>query len=284
MTIWLVQVLNGVSLGMLLFLLAAGLSLIFGLMKIINLAHGSYYLLGGYIGLSIQHATGSFILAVLGAAAGVGIIGALMERAFLRRFHLAEQPQTQLTFGFLFIFADIALTIWGGSLQTLAKPTPLVGVISLGDMLYPTYRLFLIGIGLVVGLFLWWVQERTKFGAMIRAGVDNEAIARAMGINVSLMFTLVFAFGAALAAVGGVLGGPLIGVYPGADFEVLMLAFVVVIVGGMGSLKGAMVGGVLIGLLDNFGKTFFPELAMFTLFVPMALVLLIRPAGLFGRA
>jgi branched-chain amino acid transport system permease protein len=283
-TIWIVQILNGVSLGMLLFILAAGLSLIFGLMKIINLTHGSYFLLGGYIGLSVQRATGSFVLAALCGALAVAIIGALMERFFLRRFHLAEQPQTLLTFGFLFMISDIALTIWGGSTQMLAKPAPLAGAVPLGDVMYPTYRLFLIGFGLAVGIVLWWIQDHTRFGAMVRAGVDNEAIARAMGINVSLLFTVVFSFGAALAALGGVLGGPLIGVYPGADFEVLMLAFVVVIVGGMGSLKGAMVGGVLIGLLDNFGKTFFPEIAMFTLFVPMALVLLIRPTGLFGRA
>lgn len=283
MTFWLIQLLNGVSFGMLLFILAAGLSLIFGLMKVLNLTHGSYYLLGGYIGLSVQRATDSFFLAILAAAICVGLLGALMERVFLRRFHLAELPQTQLTFGFLFIFADIALTLWGGNPQTLAKPEFLAGPVSIGGALYPAYRLFLIAFGLMVGLCLWWIQEHTKFGAMVRAGVDNEAIARALGINVSLLFTLVFTFGAALAAIGGVLGGPLIGVYPGADFEILLLAFVVVIVGGLGSLKGAMAGGILIGLLDNFGKTFLPEFAMFTLFVPMVLVLLVRPTGLFGR-
>jgi branched-chain amino acid transport system permease protein len=284
MALWLVQILNGVSFGMLLFLLAAGLSLIFGLMKILNLTHGSYYLIGGYIGLSIQRSTGSFVLAAIGATLAVACIGALMERIFLRRFHLAELPQTQLTFGFLFIFADLALTFWGGGPQTLSKPEALSGIIQIGDLFYPIYRLFLIGFGFFVGVLLWWFQEKTTFGAMVRAGVDNEEIARAVGINVSLLFTAVFALGAALAAIGGVLGGPLIGVYPGADFEILMLAFVVIIVGGLGSLKGAMLGGVLIGLLDNFGKTFFPDLAMFTLFVPMALILLIRPTGLFGRA
>lgn len=283
MAIWLVQILNGISFGMLLFILAAGLSLIFGLMKVLNLTHGSYYLIGGYIGLSIQRSTGSFILAALVATLAVACIGALMERVFLRRFHLAELPQTQLTFGFLFIFADLALTFWGGNPQTLSKPEALAGVVEVGELFYPSYRLFLIVLGILVGVLLWWLQEKTKLGAMIRAGVDNEEIARGLGINVSLLFTIVFAFGAALAALGGVLGGPLIGVYPGADFEILLLAFVVVIVGGLGSLTGAMVGGVLIGLIDNFGKTFFPDLAMFTLFVPMALILLVRPTGLFGR-
>jgi branched-chain amino acid transport system permease protein len=284
MTVWAVHTLNGVSFGMLLFLLAAGLSLIFGLMKILNLTHGSYYLLAGYIGLTVIRATGSFVLAVVVATAAVTLIGALMERFFLRRFHLDELAQTLLTFGFLFIFADLALWIWGGNPQTLPKPAWLAGSIELGERLYPTYRLFLIGFGVAVGGALWWFQERTRVGAMLRAGVDDEEIARGLGINVSLLFTLIFGLGAFLAALGGVLGGPLIGVYPGADFEVLLLAFVVVIVGGLGSLKGALVGGLLVGLLDNFGKAFFPELSMFTIFAPMAAILAIRPTGLFGRA
>ncbi len=284
MTVWTIHTLNGISFGMLLFLLAAGLSLIFGLMKILNLTHGSYYLLAGYIGLSVIRATGSFVLAVVAATAAVTLIGAIMERFFLRRVHQDELAQTLLTFGFLFIFADLALWIWGGNPQTLPKPALLSGSIELGDRLYPTYRLFLIAFGLAVGAALWWFQERTRVGAMLRAGVDDEEIARGLGINVSLLFTLIFALGAFLAALGGVLGGPLIGVFPGADFEVLLLAFVVVIVGGLGSLKGALVGGLLVGLLDNFGKAFFPELAMFTIFVPMAAILAIRPTGLFGRA
>jgi branched-chain amino acid transport system permease protein len=283
MTVWLVHTLNGVSFGMLLFLLAAGLSLIYGLMKILNLTHGSYYALAGYIALTVIRATGSFLLALVAATAAVALLGAAMERFFLRRFHLDELAQTLLTFGFLFMFADIALWIWGGNPMTLPKPAWFTGSIELGDRMYPTYRLFLIAIGLAVGVALWWFQERTRVGAMLRAGVDDEETARALGINVSLLFTLVFALGAFLAALGGVLGGPLLGMYPGADFEVLLLAFVVVIVGGLGSLKGALVGGLLVGLLDNFGKAFFPELAMFTIFVPMAAILAIRPTGLFGR-
>jgi branched-chain amino acid transport system permease protein len=283
MTVWAIHTLNGISFGMLLFLLAAGLSLIFGLMKILNLTHGSYYLLAGYFGLTVIRATGSFVLAVVVATVAVTIIGAVMERFFLRRFHLDELAQTLLTFGFLFVFADLALWIWGGNPQTLPKPAWLSGSIALGDRVYPTYRLFLIAFGLAVGGALWWFQERTRVGAMLRAGVDDQEIARGLGINVSLLFTLIFALGAFLAALGGVLGGPLIGVFPGADFEVLLLAFVVVIVGGLGSLKGALVGGLLVGLLDNFGKAFFPELAMFTIFAPMAAILAIRPTGLFGR-
>jgi branched-chain amino acid transport system permease protein len=283
MTFWLVQALNGISYGMLLFLLASGLSLIFGVMKILNLTHGSFYLLGGYLGLVVLQKTGSFILAALGASLAIALIGVIIERFFLRRFHLQQLPQVLVTFGFLFIFSDIATVFWGANPQTMPRPEFFAGSLQFAGLYYPTYRLFIIGFGLCVATFLWWLQDGTRVGAMLRASVDNEEIARALGINVSLLFTLVFGLGAFLAALGGVMGGPILGVYPGADFEVLLLGFVVVIIGGLGSLKGALVGGLAVGLLDNFGKVFFPELALFTIFAPMALVLAIRPAGLFGR-
>lgn len=283
MTFWLVQTLNGISFGMLLFLLAAGLSLIFGLMKILNLTHGSFYLLGGYLGLLVLHRTGSFVLAVLAASLAIAVVGVVIERFFLRRFHLQELPQVLVTFGFLFIFSDLTTLIWGGNPQTMPKPEMFANSLQLGSFFYPSYRLFIIGFGLVVAALLWWLQEGTRIGAMVRASVDDEEVARALGINVSLLFTLVFALGAFLAALGGVMGGPIVGVYPGADFEVLLLGFVVVIIGGLGSLKGALAGGLIVGLLDNFGKVFFPELALFTIFAPMVLILAVRPAGLFGR-
>ena len=283
MMFWIIQTLNGLSFGMLLFLLAAGLSLIYGLMKILNLTHGSFYLLGGYIGLTVVHLTGSLLAAILIGSLSIALLGAVMERFFLRRFHLQELPQTLVTFGFLFIFSDLAIVIWGGNPQTMPKPAFLSGSIEIGNFLYPSYRLFIIGFGLVIAGLLWWLQEGTRIGAMLRAGVDDEETARALGINVSLLFTLVFALGAFLAAMGGVMGGPIVGVYPGADFEVMLLGFVVVIIGGLGSLKGALVGGLIVGLLDNFGKVFFPEFALFTIFAPMALILAVRPAGLFGR-
>jgi branched-chain amino acid transport system permease protein len=283
MTFWVVQALNGISFGMLLFLLAAGLSLIYGLMKVLNLTHGSFYLLGGYIGLAVVHSTGSFILAVLAGSLAIAAVGVVMERFFLRRFHLQELPQALLTFGFLFIFSDLATVIWGGNPETIPKPAMFQSSVQLGGFYYPSYRLFIIGFGLVIAALLWWLQDGTRIGGMVRASVDDEEVARALGINVSLLFTLVFALGAFLAALGGVMGGPIVGVYPGADFEVLLLGFVVVIIGGLGSLKGALVGGLIVGLLDNFGKVFFPELALFTIFAPMALILAARPAGLFGR-
>ena len=283
MTFWVVQALNGISFGILLFLLAAGLSLIYGLMKVLNLTHGSFYLLGGYIGLAVVHTTGSFILAALAGSLAIAVVGVVMERFFLRRFHLQELPQALVTFGFLFIFSDLATVIWGGNPETIPKPAMLQSSVQLGEFYYPSYRLFIIGFGLVIAALLWWLQDGTRVGGMVRASVDDEEVARALGINVSLLFTLVFALGAFLAALGGVMGGPIVGVYPGADFEVLLLGFVVVIIGGLGSLKGALVGGLIVGLLDNFGKVFFPELALFTIFAPMALILAARPSGLFGR-
>jgi branched-chain amino acid transport system permease protein len=281
--LWVIDTLNGVAFGMLLFLLAAGMSLIYGLMKILNLTHGSFYLVGGYIGLTVVRATGSFVLALLVAAIVIALMGAVIERFFLRRFHLDELPQTLLTFGFLFIFSDLALWIWGGDPLMLPVPHILTGSLAIGEYAYPYYRLFVIAIGLAIAGALWWFQEHTRLGTMLRAGVDDAEIARALGINVSLLFTLVFAVGAALAALGGVLAGPVLSLYPGADFDTLILAFVVVIVGGLGSLRGALAGALLVGILDNFGKSFFPQFALFTVFVPMAVILVVRPTGLFGR-
>jgi branched-chain amino acid transport system permease protein len=283
MNFWLIQTLNGISFGMLLFLLAAGLSLIFGLMRVLNLTHGSFYLLGGYVGLTILHLSGSFVLAVLVGSLSIALLGVVMERFFLRRLHLQELPQALLTFGFLFIFSDLATVVWGTNPQTIPKPPLLSGALQLGGFFYPYYRLFIIGVGLIIAAARWWLQDGTRLGAMLRASVDDEEVARALGINVSLLFTLVFGFGAFLAALGGVMGGPIVGIYPGADFDVMLLGFVVVIIGGLGSLKGALIGGLAVGLLDNFGKVFFPELALFTIFAPMAVILALRPAGLFGR-
>ena len=284
MTFWTIQTLNGLSFGMLLFLLAAGLSLIFGLMRILNLAHGSYYVLGAYVALSVVQATSSLLLAALAGIVAVVIVGIVMERVLLRRLPTEELPQALMTFGLLLIIGDVALAIWGGTPQTLPRPEMLSKSIRVGPLVFPSYRLFVIGVGAVVGVLLWAFQERTKVGAMIRAAIDDAEIARATGINVSMLSTAIFALGAGLAALGGIIGGPLLGVYPGADFEILLLAFVVVIVGGLGSLKGALFGGLLVGLLDNFGKALFPELAMFTIFAPMAIILAVRPTGLFGSS
>lgn len=284
MTFWLVQTFNGLSFAMLLFLLAAGLSITYGLMGILNLAHGSYYLLGAYVGLAVIKNTNSFVLAVVCAVAAVVVVGTVMQRFFLSRFYKNELAEVLLTFGFLFIIADVCLWIWGGNPQVLPKPSLFEGSYQFGDVVIPSYRIFVIALGLLVALGLWLFQERTAFGAIIRAGVDDEEITRGLGINMPLLSTIVFGIGAALAAVAGVIGGPFIGVYPGADIEILLYALVVVIIGGVGSLAGAFVGSLMVGLLDNFGRALFPEFSLFTIFAPMAIVLTFKPTGLFGKA
>lgn len=283
MTFWLIQALNGLSLGMLLFLLAAGLSLIFGLMGIMNLAHGSFYILGAYVAVSVVEATGSFLFGLAAGTAGVAAVGSGLHRGLLHRFHGRELAQVLLTFGFLFIVSDVTVWIWGGNPRSLPKPAFLSGSFHMGTLTFPTYRLLVIAVGLAVGGALWVFQERTPFGAAVRAGVDDEEMARGVGVNTPRLFTAVFALGAFLAALGGVIGGPFVGVYPGADFEILLLALVVVIIGGLGSLRGAFVASLLVGLLDNLGKVLFPDLALFTIFAPMAAILAVRPSGLFGQ-
>lgn len=282
MHVWMVHTLNGISFAMLLFLLASGLTLILGLMSVTNLSHGGYYLLGAYIGVTVMGSTGNFLLALVVSGFSIAAIGVLMERFFLRGLHSDPLPQVLLTIGFTFVFADIALTIWGGQARVIEKPAFLMSPVFIGKTGYPSYRLFVIGVGAAAAGLLWFFQEKTRVGGMVRAAVNDEEMARGLGINVSLLFTLVFGLGAFLAGLCGVLGGPFIGVYPGADFEILLLTLIVIIVGGVGSLKGALLGSLLIGLIDNFGKVFFPELARFTIYVPMVIILALKPSGLFG--
>jgi len=291
---WIIQTFNGLSYGALLFLLASGLSLIFGVMRVVNLAHGSYFMLGGYVGLSIVWLTSSrqapsttiwsFTSAVLAGAVAIGLIGIGMERLFLRRLPGQTLGQVLMTIGFALIFQDLALLIWGGDPYSIPVPRFLQGAVKAGALSFPAYRIFIIVVAVVVAALLWLALDQTRAGARIRAAVDDGEMAQGVGINVPVLSLAVFALGACLAAAGGVIGGAFLGVYPGADFEVLPYAFVVVIVGGLGSLPGAMVGSLLVGLLDNFGKALFPELSYFTLFAPMALILALRPTGLFGRA
>jgi branched-chain amino acid transport system permease protein len=266
-----------------LFLLASGLSLIFGVMRIVNLAHGSYFLLGGYVGLTTVWQTKSFPLALVSGAVAVALVGVGMERLFLRRLKQQVLAQVLMTMGFALIFQDLALLIWGGDPYTISVPAFLSGSLRAGVVVFPIYRMFIIVSASAVAIALWLFLENTRAGATIRAAVDDGEMAQGVGINVPFVSTGVFALGAFLAALGGVVGGGFIGVYPGVDFEILPYAFVVVIVGGLGSLQGAIVGSLMVGLLDNFGKALFPELAYFTLFAPMAVILAVRPTGLFGK-
>ena len=281
---WLIQIFNGLSYGALLFLVASGLSLIFGVMRIVNLSHGSYFLLGGYVALSVIRATGSWALAIPIAALAIAVVGLLVERVFLRSLGSTPLRQVLLTVGFAFLFQQAALDIWGGDNRDIVPPDALTQSVTVGGLYLPLYRIFMIGLAVLIGLSLWLVMERTRLGAAVRATVDDAQMAAGVGVDTSRISMLVFALGAFLAALGGVIGGAFLGIYPGLDFEILPIAFAVVIIGGMGSLTGAAIGSVVVGLADNFGKALFPEISYFTLYAPMVLILAVKPTGLFGRA
>jgi len=280
---WVIQAFNGVSYGALLFLLASGLSLIFGVMRIVNLAHGSFFLLGGYAALTVIWTTGSWLLAIPVAAFVIAVAGLLMERVFLRPLGFDPLRQVLLTVGFAYLFQQAALDVWGGDNLDIVPPAMLKESAVVGGFYFPMYRIFMIGVAIVMGLILWLTMEKTRMGAMVRATVDDSEMARGVGIDTSRVSMLIFALGAFLAALGGVIGGAFLGIYPGLDFAILPIAFAVVIIGGMGSLTGAAVGSLLVGLADNFGKALFPEISYFTLYAPMVLILALKPTGLFGR-
>jgi branched-chain amino acid transport system permease protein len=279
---WLTHIVNGLSFGMLLFVLAAGLSLIFGLCRIVNLSHGSFYLLGGYIGFSTVQWTGNFPLAVLLAMLSMAGLGMLTERFLLRRFRIKPLAQVLLTFGLIFVFQDIALWIWGGTPVLVKKVPLLTGATTLAGFSYPTYRLLILLIGGLILLLLWWILVRTRLGIFIRAGVDDGEMANGVGIRMNFLMTVTFGFGTLLTGLAGSIGAPFLGVYPGLDIEVLLYAMAVVIVGGLGSLKGSFLGALLVGLLDSMAKALWPETGMFSMFALMAIVLILKPTGLFG--
>src|SRR5215211_3680727 len=281
MTLWLTLGVNSLALGGLLFLLSAGFSLIFGLMRIPNLMHGSFFMLGAYFGVTFLNNGLNFWLAALLSGLAMAAIGGVIERFLLRRLEGQILPQVLLTLGFAFIIGDICLMVWTGDPWQPATPPHLQGAVQAFGMFFPLFRLVILGVAVVVAIALWLMVDWTRLGAMIRAGVDDPPIARVVGIKVSQLFTLIFCLGAALAAFAGVMGAPYLSVYPGLDFEMLPLALIVVILGGTGSLLGALVGSFLIGFLFNFGQAMFPDLAYVILFLPLVLVL--RPQGLFGR-
>ena len=280
---WL-QLLNGITFGALLFLVSSGFTLIFGLMRVVNLAQGSLYLLGGYIGLSVVRATGSYWLALLGGAVAIAVLGLAIERGLLRRVRGKTMSEILLTVGLSFIAADLALAIWGGDPITLSLPAGIDSKTTLLGVTYPVFRLVVLGLGIIVAVGLWALLEHTRIGAIVRAGVDDREMVAALGINVKAVFTGVFALGALLAGLAGVVGGAYLSLYPGADTEILTYSLVVVVIGGLGSLRGAILGSLLVGLVYDFGQSLVPDLAYFVVFAPMALVLILRPQGLFGRA
>ena len=283
MSFWFIQSLNSLALGGVLFTLAAGFSLIFGLMRIANLSHGAYFMFGAYIGLSVLDRGYGFGMAVLAAGLGVGILGGLVERVVLRRLAGNSLSQVLATLGVAFVIADSSLWLWGGDPRPVSPPALLSGGVQMLGLTFPLYRLAVVVFSIVIAIGLWLLLDKTRLGVMIRASVDDRQMAQGIGVPASKLFTIVFCLGAALAGIGGVIAAPILSVYPGLDADMLPLALVVVILGGMGSLAGAFVGSFVIGFIYSFGQVLFPDLSYIILFLPMVIILAVRPRGLFGR-
>jgi branched-chain amino acid transport system permease protein len=284
MQIWVIQTLNSLSLGGLLFMLSSGFALIFGLMRIANLTHGALFMLGAYVAATVVRAGHGLALAALAATMVIAVVGGLVERLILRRLTGNPQGQVLATLGLSFVAADLCLMVWGGDPIPINTPELFRTPLQLLGLSFPTYRLFVLAVAVVSAIALYMLIERTRLGAMIRAGVDDMPMARAVGIPASRRFTIGFCLGAGLAGLGGALGGPIFSAYPGLDSEMLPLALIVVILGGVGSLVGTFVASFIIGFVYTFGIALAPDLAYVILFLPMVVVIAFRPTGLFGRA
>ncbi len=278
---------NSLSYAALLFLLASGLSIIFGVMRIVNLAHAAFFLLGGYVALSVYRTIGTAlwtlpVAMVIGGAVVAGL-AMIVERYFLRRLGQDTLAQVLVTIGFAFILYDATFLVWTGDNFMLHRPWPLDDSTVIGGISFPRYRAFMILSAVMVWAILYFAIERTRVGAIVRATVDDPQMARGVGINTNVVQMGIYGLGVFLSAMGGVVGGAFLGVAPGIDFQVLPYAFAVVIIGGLGTLTGAVVGSIVVGFVENFGTALFPELSYFALFAPMAIILAVKPTGLFGR-
>jgi branched-chain amino acid transport system permease protein len=285
---FLIQCLNALQYGLLLFLVASGLTLIFGIMGVINLAHGSFYMIGAYMAYALapwveRHLGGGFFATLmLGIVLSV-LLGYVLEWVFFSYLYEREHlQQVLMTYGLILVFEELRSLLVGNDVHGVAVPPWLSGSIALGNvMTYPVYRLFISGICLVVALLMWAVIGHTRLGMRIRAGASNREMVRAMGVDIRLLYRIVFAVGVALAALAGMIAAPVSSVYPGMGGSVLIICFVVVVIGGIGSIKGALVAALLVGLVDTFGTVLFPALAGLSVYVLMALMLLVKPEGLF---
>ena len=284
MSIYLLQTINGIGIGMLYFLLAVGLSIVFGLLRFVNFAHGAFYLIGAYFCYQMTRWGWSFWWTLLLAPLAVGAIGWLTEKLLLR--HVYAKPHEfhiLVTVGLALVVQELVILQWGPLGDSVAVPDLLQGVVMWGGFVYPKYRLFVIGFTAVLALLLWWVLEGTRLGSAVRAGSESTEMVALLGLNVFAIFSLVFALGAATAALAGVLAAPIRGAEPFMGIEALGVAFVIVVVGGLGSFSGALVGGILIGIVQSVMSTLWPEGARLMIYVAMAAVLLLRPHGLLGR-
>jgi branched-chain amino acid transport system permease protein len=284
MKLFIMTILNGLTLAALYFLVASGFTLVFGLMRNVNLAHGSLYLAGAYIGFTIQELTGSWILGVAAGFLSMAIMGLLFQVLIFRRMEGQDLRQTMVSIGISIIFADLMLAIWGGTTYQFNIPDALYGVVRLPVIQgYTIYRLFILAVAVVIGLALWFFLARTQVGMKIRAGVDDKDMLAATGVNVHRVFAIVFAIGAGLAGLAGVVGGSALSIAPGEDVRYLLASLVVVIVGGMGSVGGAVLGALLIGLAEQFGLAYTPTFGQVYTFIIMVATLAFWPQGFFGR-
>ncbi|NQU15333.1 MAG: branched-chain amino acid ABC transporter permease [Desulfobacteraceae bacterium] len=284
MSWFVINLLNGMSYGMVLFLIASGMSIVLGAMGITNLAHGAFYMVGAFVGWTVAVKCGAtFGLGILAGGLSAGLVGLAIERGLLR--HLYKQPNEQvlLTFGFVYILSNVCLWVWGGWPRMPFTAKFLVGSFEIMGRAYPKARIAIILIGLILAVGLWWLQDRTRMGAIVRAGMDDKETTMGLGINLELAFAVIFFISSFIAGAAGVIGAQLLGVRTDLGLEVLLLALIVIIVGGVGSIQGALLGGILIGVVDAFGKAVFPQLAMFTMYLTMIIVLIVRPTGLLGR-
>ena len=277
------QLLNGATFGALLFVVASGFTLIFGLLRIVNLAHGALYLAGGYTGFSVAVHTGSFALGGGAAILAVALLGFALDQGLLRFVRGHELREVLLTLGVAFVLNDATLLIWGGDSFTVPIPDALRGGARVFGVFYPKYRLFVLATGILIFIALLLLLHRTRLGALIRAGVDDPEMVEASGINIRRVFLGTFVLGSALAGFGGLMGGAFLSLYPSADAEILVFSLAVVIIGGRGSIVGAAIASLLVGLLNTLGQVMFPELAYFVIFGPMVCLLAFRPYGLLGR-
>ncbi|MDB5884396.1 MAG: amino acid/amide transporter rane protein 1, family [Polaromonas sp.] len=280
-----IQLLNSVQYGLLLFMLAAGLTLIFGIMGVVNLAHGSFYMLGAYLAWSLSAQFGSLTLAILGGAALSVVFGLALEWLLFRHFyHRDHLDQVLLTFGLIYIFEELRSIVWGDDVHGVPIPNLLGASIPLTDTLsYPVYRLFMSGVCLALAAGLYVLISKTRLGMKIRAGAFNRDMAEALGVNIKLIHSVVFALGVGLAAVAGMIAAPVASVYPNMGSQVLIMCFVVVVIGGIGSVRGALVAALLVGLVDTFGKVLLPQMSGMLVYLLMAVVLLYKPEGLFKQ-
>lgn len=281
----LIQLLNSVQYGLLLFMLAAGLTLIFGIMGVVNLAHGSFYMLGAYMAYSLSGLLGSLTLAILGGAVLAVLFGLALEWLLFRHFyHRDHLDQVLLTFGLIYIFEELRSILWGDDVHGVQIPQALSASIPLTDTLsYPVYRLFMSGVCIVLAIGLYLLISKTRLGMKIRAGAFNRDMTEALGINIKLIHAIVFALGVGLATVAGMIAAPISSVYPNMGSQVLIMCFVVVVIGGIGSVRGALISALLVGLVDTFGKVLLPQVAGMLVYMLMAAVLLWKPEGLFKQ-